>query len=134
MVAVGVTMLRADDLNRVGDRAHQPVAFRYEVVRCAQATTKTTGAREGTNEESLVQLTLASDSMVYVDLLFLNEGGREGIVRQTPQLQLECQSRFDVPPLRAKRRPAHEVRNTDEESQSLSASARDNGLAFVHER
>ena len=51
-----------------------------EVICCAHTATKTTRANEGTNEESFVQLILASDGAVNADLSVLNECGRKGIV------------------------------------------------------
>jgi len=51
---------------------------RGEVICCAHTTTKTTGVDEGMNEESFVQLILASDGAVNVDLSVLDECGRKG--------------------------------------------------------
>ena len=58
VIAVGVAVLRANDIDRVKNPS--TVAFRDEVVRRAHAAPETTRADEGMNEESLVELVLAN--------------------------------------------------------------------------
>ena len=96
MVAVGVTMLHRHNFEGVEDAGDQTIGLGDEVLGGVHAAADTARTHQGTNEETIVKLILASDTVVDMQLLALGEARSEVVVRQPAELQLEREGRLDV--------------------------------------
>ena len=80
MVAVSVAVFDADDFQRIENGCNEAISFRDEIFNHRDATTNTTGTDQTTDEETVVQLLLAGDTVVDVELLALDEDRSEVLV------------------------------------------------------
>lgn len=96
MVAISTTVLNVDDFKGVKDGTNKTLCLGDEELGRSHIAGEATRADQGANEESIVKLVLASDSVIDVDLAVVGEARGNVIVGKAAELELVSQSWFDV--------------------------------------
>lgn len=96
VVAIGSSLGRADDLERIEDVGDESVGLGDEVVDRLHVASESTRSDEGADEESTVGRVVLADGVVDVHLAVLGRAGLEGEVGEAGELELEGESGLDI--------------------------------------
>ena len=96
MVGVSIALLGAYNLQSIEDIGDKSISLGNEVLGHIDVATDTSWTNQGADEESAIELILAGNSMVDVQLLALGEARGEVVIRETAEFELEGQGWLDV--------------------------------------
>jgi hypothetical protein len=87
MVAIGTTVLNANDLEGVKDGTDKTLRLGNKELGRSHIGRKATRADESANEEPTVKLVLTTNGMIDMDLAVVGEARCDVIVRKTAELE-----------------------------------------------